>query len=165
MVYGRSVTFVLQNLRGKTNPDFDEWYKRKQEVMKQDPFLKSFVELRNLIEKRGQLLSSGSAQLHRFDPSLMAEVRKTKPANAVGFFIGDRLGGSGWEIKSPDGTESVVYIDLPDNVFSGDILLQVDTSSHLGNPISDVSSVNICRTYYSFLVSLVGEAKRTFCSR
>lgn len=47
-VYGRSVTFVLQNLRSVPGleEDFNKWYAPKQKLMKNDPLLRWFHDVR-----------------------------------------------------------------------------------------------------------------------
>lgn len=48
----RSVTFYLQkNMAGVKN--FDTWYQRHQILMKSDPAMKFFLELRNISQKQG----------------------------------------------------------------------------------------------------------------
>ena len=40
-----------------------------------------------------------------------------QPPGATSFFIGDELGGTGWEVPQPDGsTEKVLYFDLPEEI-------------------------------------------------
>lgn len=53
-VFGRSVTFVLQNLRHKA-PDFEAWYQPRQREMSEDPLLRYFSNARNMTLKRGMI--------------------------------------------------------------------------------------------------------------
>lgn len=50
----RQVTFVLQNNK-RLIPDFDKWYKGRQEILSEIPLMKWMVEARNRIEKQGDL--------------------------------------------------------------------------------------------------------------
>ena len=43
-----------------------------------------------------------------------------RPANAIAFFSGDRLGGSGWDIALPDGRVEKYYVVIPDHAPVGD---------------------------------------------
>lgn len=64
---GRSVTFVLQNLKS-IEPDFESWYKPYQEEMANDSLLKFFKELRNEIEKEGEhSLNERGIEVHNFE--------------------------------------------------------------------------------------------------
>lgn len=52
IVFGRSVTFCLhKDFHDK--PGFDVWYAKKQDLMRQDPLFKYFVEKRNYVLKEG----------------------------------------------------------------------------------------------------------------
>jgi hypothetical protein len=48
----RSITFSLQFVM-KEYPNFDEWYKRRQEVLRKSSLAKAFVEFRNHAQKTG----------------------------------------------------------------------------------------------------------------
>lgn len=48
----RSVTFILQKVYNKI-PEFENWYKEKQEILKNDEFAKKVLDLRNLNQKQG----------------------------------------------------------------------------------------------------------------
>jgi hypothetical protein len=52
IVWGRAVTNVLQNLRGKAE-GFDEWYEPWREEMATDPLLRFLYQQRSEILKRG----------------------------------------------------------------------------------------------------------------
>lgn len=54
IVFGRAVTFVLQNLRTIDEAAFDDWYEPYQSEMKADPLLRFFNRLRTDLEKEGR---------------------------------------------------------------------------------------------------------------
>ncbi|WDM60661.1 hypothetical protein K4A76_06905 [Pseudomonas sp. NEEL19] len=110
VVFGRSVTFVLQNLRGKVE-GFDEWYAPHQEAMSQDKVMRYFLELRNTILKVGELRTMVEATLNGSTEDLLKSA--TKPPGAKGMFVGDVYGGSGWYIPMSDGSIEKFYVDLP----------------------------------------------------
>ena len=112
VVFGRMVTFALQNLSSVV-PAFDAWYSAKQAEMKVDPLMRYFVELRNAIEKQAKMPTSTSVHIKSFSPVDM-EKFKPAPPGAIGFFIGDQMGGSGWEVKRPDGAIERYYVDIPE---------------------------------------------------
>ncbi|WP_350225416.1 hypothetical protein [Vibrio parahaemolyticus] len=115
IVFGRSVTFVLQNLRTAVGKErFDAWYEPHQESMKQDVVMKYFVKLRNELEKQGRLPVSTSARIHNFSSDMISQYKK--PPGTVGFFIGDQLGGSGFEVELPDGSKEKYYVEIPASV-------------------------------------------------
>jgi hypothetical protein len=89
--------------------------------------------------------------------------RMTPPPAAGAFFIGDPMGGSGWEVEMPDGSTQPFYVDLPDEM---DIELELHLpdppTEHLGQPITDTSVGNPSRLYIDYLRRLVNEAERHF---
>lgn len=115
IVFGRSVTFVLQNLRSVVGHiEFDRWYALKQNELKADTVMRYFVTLRNDLEKQGRLPVSTAAHLHHLTADLMNKY--PKPIGAKSFFIGDQLGGSGWEVELPDGTIEKFYVEIPASI-------------------------------------------------
>ncbi|AKR43620.1 hypothetical protein [Methylophilus sp. TWE2] len=114
LVFGRSVTFVIQNLRSVVE-DFDQWYNPIQEELRSDEVMKYFVELRNQILKQGRLqiaMEISSLSLSTNDLQKLG----TPPPGTKGFFIGDKFGGSGWTIELPDGSEAKYYVELPRSI-------------------------------------------------
>jgi hypothetical protein len=114
IVFGRSVTFVLQNLRSVV-PDFDRWYEPQQQALKDDPLMRYFVEARNELEKQGKLSIATSVQIKSFSTD---DIKKfgPPPFGATSFFIGDQLGGTGWDVALPDGTKEKYYVELSDSI-------------------------------------------------
>jgi hypothetical protein len=62
VVFGRMVTFALQNLRSVV-PEFDGWYQAKQEEMKSDPLMRYFYQLRTKIETQVGRHTSSSVHI------------------------------------------------------------------------------------------------------
>jgi hypothetical protein len=154
-IFGRSATLALQNLRGKV-PDFDGWYLPKQEAMRADPLMRYFVKLRNEIEKEAsdnQL--SARTHIKSFSDSDIARLGP-RPPNATSFFIGDNVGGSGWEVKLPDGEVEKFYVELPPDIGS--------TSVHLLDAPqgAEKSAAELVGSYIGKLEALVTEARQRF---
>ena len=95
ITFGRSVTLVVQNLRSVVI-DFDKWYQSFQDEMRDDELLNIFKEARNNLEKQGKLDTQTIVELRNFNTSMLNMYMTNKPENAKGFFIEDKLGGSGW---------------------------------------------------------------------
>jgi len=160
IVFGRSVTFVLQNLRSTVGKKrFDDWYEPQQELMKSDLVLKYFVKLRNDLEKQGKLPVSTSAHLKHFSTDILDKYQK--PPGTVGFFIGDQLGGSGFEIELLDGSKEKYYVELPSDAVSvtqhfHEIPVP-DDDELKGKTIEELSGY-----FISKLESLLNEAREEF---
>lgn len=115
IVFGRSVTFVLQNLRGLAGIDFDAWYDPHKAAMSADPLMRYFVQARNELEKQGKLSVGHSLHIKSFSGGDMARFGPP-PAGAVSFFMGDSAGGTGWEVRTADGTTEKYYVELPADI-------------------------------------------------
>ncbi len=111
---GRSVTFVLQNLQSKDlfGEDFRAWYDDQMKEMRLDPKAKWFVELRNRLEKQGTLGDS----FIRVSGAIVrtADLMRDAPAGAESRFVGDQLGRSGWHVRLPDGSKTIVFTASPE---------------------------------------------------
>ncbi len=160
VVFGRSVTFVIQNLKTPVGEEkFNNWYSPLQEEMKSDVLMKYFVTLRNEILKQGKLPISTSVTAN----ILTGDIAKfgTPPPGAKGFFIGDQTGGSGWEIELPDGTTEKYYVEIPQSIakvqqhFSE---LPVPDDDHLKMK----SIEDLCEYYLIKLESILDDARKTF---
>ncbi|MCF3593462.1 hypothetical protein LZG00_05565 [Rhodobacteraceae bacterium LMO-12] len=159
IVFGRSVTFVIQNLRGK-EPEFDEWYAVKQSEMKEDPAFKFFLEARNKLEKQGKLGVSSSCQIRALTPETMKNVEK-QPPWADGFVIGDRLGGTGWTKKLPNGDELTYYVDLPTEIGKVEQRF-MDFEGYLKDGLSEKTVDELSRHYVEKLAEILDSARSRF---
>ena len=160
IVFGRSVTFVLQNLKTPVGEDeFSAWYEPLQEEMKSDVLMKYFVKLRNEILKQGKLPVSTSMTAN-FSSSDMSKLG-TPPPGAKGFFMGDKTGGSGWIIELADGTEEHYYVNIPESM--------AKIQQHFSElPVPDDDDLKkesieeLCKYYLDKLEVLIDGAKKEF---
>jgi hypothetical protein len=77
--------------------------------------MRYFVDARNELEKQGKLSVATSAHLHSFSTGDIAKFGR-RPIGAKSFFIGDQLGGSGWEVELADGSKEKYYVELPTSI-------------------------------------------------
>ena len=156
VVFGRSVTFSLQNLRGKV-PDFEIWYSNIELRMRNDDLMVFFKDIRNEIIKQASVPIEMSVELKSFNNSFISEI--PRPINARSFFIGDQMGGSGWEIILPDGKVEKYYVDLPpDNVIINKFLKNAPSLE--GGRRAD--AVELVAEYLRRLEDIVKEARERF---
>jgi hypothetical protein len=161
-VFGRAVTFVLQNLRD-TEPAFDEWYAPHVAAMRGDELCRFFVELRNTIEKVGDLpVKVGTYVIRHFTGADMARLPPAPP-NAEGMFMGDPLGRAGWVVRQPDGSTENFYFDLPADIGGPtDLQFPDPPKSHAGQSLTTTKMRDICRLYLDYLENLVQSAEARF---
>src|SRR6267143_4125543 len=87
-VFGRSVTFILQNLRTTVGDEFDDWYAPYRKEMGTDDLMRFFVRLRNKFEKVGTPVE-GASYGFRGETELPTDAARwaPPPPGATGFFI------------------------------------------------------------------------------
>ena len=160
IVFGRSVTFVIQNLRSVFPDEFDTWYQAEQELLRQDPLARYFVEARNALEKQGKLSVGTSAFISSFSGT---DIRKfgPPPAGAKSFFIGDSLGGSGWEVELSEGNTEKYYVNLPASI--GTVTQHfTNLPAALDPSLRDAPIDELCQRYVDMLSQLVERAISRF---
>ncbi len=159
VVFGRAVTNVLQNLRSTLGDQFDEWYQPKVEEMSSDQVMKYFYKLRSEILKKGTVNTTVAMSLSGNPMALMQ--KSTAPPSAKSFFMGDNLGGCGWEVEIEPGVTEKYYVDVPDNIPG----LQMNIDIRLLDAPENLKEKNIQELsahYLKYLEGLVNEAKSTF---
>lgn len=161
VVFGRSVTFVIQNLKTPVGSEsFEQWYRPHREKMQADPLMKYFVTLRNEILKQGRLPIGTSASIENFSSSDISRLG-TPPPGASSFFIGDHLGGSGWIIELPDGTTEKYYVQIP--------VSMAKVQQHFTElPVPETDDLKrkpveeLCEYYLAELEKVIDDARRVF---
>ena len=161
VVFGRAVTNVLQNLR-KTEPEFDDWYAKYQREMQSDPLMRFFYEMRSQILKEGRTDVLSFAQIRNL--KLPEDLTRfgPPPPNARRFFIGDKDGGSGWEIQLPDGSIEKYYVELPSDIGTSSLVFSSPPEQHLGQTLEDNSIGTCSALYVAYLEDLVRSAVEKF---
>lgn len=156
---GRSVTFILQNLKSHVDKNaFEEWYLPWRTKMSNDEILRTFKDLRNEIEKQGKLNTSLTAHIEHFNSNDIQPLLKNPPPFSKSFFIGDQIGGSGWEIDYGNGITEKLYIVLPQ-----DIKMVIDFEIiDLTSLDNDMSTIDMLEYYYDYLHAIYIDARKTF---
>lgn len=164
VVFGRATTIALQNLR-HLEDGFDLWYAPLAAAMAHDSLMVYFNRLRNSILKEGGAQLSTSLHIDYLNTSDLAPLIQNPPPGAKSFFIGDNVGGSGWEIELTDGSTEKYYVQLPESVrMSAQLNLPDPPTEHHGQKLKDTSLENLARLYVGFLADLIKEAKSKFGS-
>ena len=162
IVFGRAITNVIQNLRKTEGQKFDDWYQPKVDEMRNDEISKYFYKLRSEILKEGTL-NVHSSMAFSGNPGLLMQ-KFQPPPGAKGFFLGDRIGGCGWEVEIEEGYIEKFYVDIPDNIPGIDLNISLHFSSAPEN-LKDKTIIQMASDYLSFLDNLVDEAKNQFLKR
>jgi hypothetical protein len=152
---------TIQTMKN-TDPAFASWWEPYQVRMKTDPLMQFFNKTRTEVLHEGELATSNYTVIGAEGPvdmgAVMQELSRHAPPNTVATFLGDQLGGDGWEVRMPDGSIEKVYFLLPGNVDITSGLQLVDPpDQHDGEPITDTSIANLGRLYIAALTKTVDE--------
>jgi len=162
-VFGRSVPLVLENMRSVDRPGFNQWYERYEAEMASDPVMSYFTGLRNEILKEGPPAPTASAYIEHLDGADIARLTDSPPPGAKGFFIGDSLGGSGWEIEMPDSKTAKFYVQIPPSIrVKTSLHLPDPPNEHRGKTLADTSIESLAGLYLAYLEKLVADAEDHF---
>lgn len=163
VVFGRAVTNVLQNLRSVVGEDFDAWYEPIQKNMQKDKLLRFFYKMRSEVLKTGSLGEMGHTHRIRLNYDDLKPLLQHPPPGAKGFFMGDSLGGSGWRVELPDGTEERYYVALPAEVsLTTEFTFANPPRHHQRKRLDDTSAQALATHYVAFVRRLVREATERF---
>ncbi|WP_431798908.1 hypothetical protein [Halobacillus andaensis] len=157
-INGRSVTFIIQNLRN-IEEDFDEWYDEIQHEMKSSELCVFFKDLRNEIEKQGKVKrASNSVFIQHFSTDILNRLPRPENVKIISFFMGDELGGSGWEIELPDGRKDKFYLDLPNSIITVNRYFSNPPKNHLGLNLEGKTIEEVSEIYFDYLSEVVSKA-------
>ncbi len=164
IVFGRAVTNVLQKLKTPLGTAFDDWYLSVQQRMRDDELMKYFYKLRSEILKEGSIGPlSTHTHIGSLGPADMQLLQEGAPPGAKAFFMGDRLGGDGWEVELADGTKETYYVTLPGEIDATTSLHFKDApTEHQGEQIEDTSIGALAARYIAYIRQLVSEASKRF---
>jgi len=128
--------------------------------MKADPLMRYFVVARNELEKQGKLSVATSVHIKAL-PTEDSQKFGRPPAGAKSFFIGDHLGGTGWEVELADGKTEKYYVDLPPSI--GEVTQQFSNFPDAEAPeLAHRSVEDLCTQYIAKLEDLVRLARAHF---
>jgi glutaminyl-tRNA synthetase len=158
VVFGRAVTFALQNMRGHVD-GFDEWWETKQSEMKSSPLLIAFKDLRTSIEKEA-VSDVGTRTFVNFDEEFWKRASPAPP-NAIGgpqYEAGSAY--AWWNVPSQDGTTERYYFLVPESLHS-------ITSIILTFPdgLSQQPADELVKKYLHCMSEIVNEARRRFIDK
>jgi hypothetical protein len=112
VVFGAHVRRVLESLPSDGG-EFDKWYKPIRKEFKASVLMKLFEQLLAEIRKREAAGVDSKARVVGFNyPADVPKLGK-RPANARELFMGDDLGGVGWEVELMPGVIEKYYAILP----------------------------------------------------
>ncbi|MDQ1736537.1 MAG: hypothetical protein QOH56_2788 [Pseudonocardiales bacterium] len=148
---GRSVTFVLQNLRGRAE-GFEDWYTPITAELAVSAVAKWAKNLRNDIEKRGDTGALMTTLHIKYLDSRM--IQQSAPSGTTQTVLGDEWGRNYWVVRLADGTDEKIYFALAPEVGVASVVLN---SAPNGRAVDDLLA-----EYISMLEAIVSSAEQQF---
>jgi hypothetical protein len=115
-----------------------EWFKKINERLSKSEVSEWVRKTRDRMLKEADLSISSGMHIESFSSDQIP----TPPPNAVSFFLGDEIGGSGWFVLHPDGSESKYYIDVSQTFPESNITSWLTTTDmpgeYFGEPIEKI---------------------------
>jgi hypothetical protein len=161
IVWARNVTQSLHQIRTFKRDQYNEWYEPFHAELEADAGFLYVYDLRNQVLKEAFL---GPTVHQMFIHHLNTNDLPTQnpPPNATGFFVGDKFGGSGWNIVLPDGETEKVYVELPSAVEVDFEVRFVAPTTGKGRPPPDEPINDLLIRYVAYLKKMVEAAYSEF---
>jgi len=164
IMLGRTVTFVIQNLRTVSDRDeFDAWYQPLQDEMMADPLMQYFKKARNAIEKEGAMAELEHAGTvfgpQTIGPEQLGPLWERAPRGTTSISFGGPSGGAFYVVELADGTIEHVFFDIPDT-FGSVTFLAHFADAPAG--YEDQTVAQLCSTYVEKLSVLVDLAHQRY---
>lgn len=157
VVYGRSVTLTLQNLRGKV-AGFDEWYAGAQARISADPLARFFRDARNEVLKEGKDGLVIRITPFHVDESNVGDIGP-KPIGASHWEI--TPAGCAWVFALPDGRERREAVDIPPT-WGNARQVFASMPADVSDDIRDLSAPDLVAMYLDLLEGVLCEAFERF---
>jgi hypothetical protein len=150
IVFGNAVRTVLETLPSDGG-EFDQWYKPIRKEFKSSLVMKLFTQLLAEIRKREASHIGKGARVVGFNyPADVPKLGK-RPAHARELFMGDEIGGIGWEVEVLPGTVEKYYAILPAGYGTVDEFLSFTAVAQTSR---DPASLDATRMAEQFITTL-----------
>ena len=124
--------------------------------------MKFFYQLRSEILKQGEAGVSGRLHIKRFNLGTDMSKFGKPPANARSFFMGDSVGGTGWEVEVSPGVIEKYYVDLPSEIGTAGLFFRDAPGVTSPTDPAQGDVVSLCNEYISTLRKIVQSAEERF---
>lgn len=168
LIWSRILINETENLKSCDRKKFEGWYAQyRRELFGDgshgpDPLLDYFIQARNQLEHQGIIKVGWSINIHHLN--IPGDLLKYGPAppGARGFFLGDQLGGIGWLVDLPNGSQAKYYVNLPKEFVESSLLPHNPLLTHLMNNVQNTSVESLAEYYVRYIEEMVTSAGREF---
>ena len=159
IIFGNAVRKVLEELPSDSG-DFDKWYKPIRREFKTSVLIKLFSQLLTEIRKREAEGFGSKARVVGFNyPADVPKLGK-RPTHAREFFMGDDLGGIGWEVELQPGVIEKYYAILPAAYGTVEEFLSFTAVVQTAKDPRPIDAVKVCEQYIQTLEKVLRGAEQ-----
>jgi hypothetical protein len=159
IVFGAAVRKVLEALPSDGG-EFDKWYKPIRKEFRSSVLMKLFGELLAEIRKRDAAGVDSKARVVGFNyPADVPKLGK-RPANARELFMGDELGGVGWEVELMPGVVERYYAILPAAYGTVEEFLSFTAVAQTSQDPRALDAVKVCEQFITTLEKVLRGAEQ-----
>jgi hypothetical protein len=159
IVFGAAVRKVLETLPSDGG-EFDKWYKPIRKEFRNSMLMKLFGELLVEIRKRDAAGVDSKARVVGFNyPADVPKLGK-RPANARELFMGDELGGVGWEVELMPGVVEKYYAILPAAYGTVEEFLSFTAVAQTSKDPRALDAVKVCEQFITTLEKVLRGAEQ-----
>lgn len=158
VVFGAAVRKVLEGLP-PDGGEFDKWYKPIRREFKSSVLMKLFGELLDEVRKRDAAGVDSKARVVGFNyPADVPKLGK-RPAHARELFMGDELGGVGWEVEMMPGVIEKYYAILPAAYGTVEEFLSFTAVVQTAKDPRPIDAVKVCEQFITTLEKVLRGAE------
>jgi hypothetical protein len=150
VMFGAMVHASFEELRD-ASPEGREWYKSIRKKIADSVVTRLFRELHDEFRKRDAAGVSSQARLKTFNYPQDLDKLGKRPPRATELFMGDEIGGTGWEVELAPGRRGKYYVVLPAEYGSVDGFLSNTPIVQTSRDPRPVDIVDTCDRYVSLL--------------
>ncbi len=160
VVFGGHVRKALEDLP-PDGGEFDRFMKPKSREFRKSPVARLFEELSREIRKREAQGLDTRARVVGFNYPADVPKLGPRPAHSRELFMGDELGGVGWEVEVLPGVVEKYYAILPAAYGSVDEFLSFTAVVQTSRDPRPIDVVKVCEQYILALEQILRGAART----
>jgi hypothetical protein len=161
VMFGNFVGTSFEELRD-TGPAGADWYKSIRKKIADSPVTRLFRELHAEFRKRDAAGVSSQARLRTFNYPADLDKLGKRPPRATELFMGDEIGGTGWEVELAPERRGRFYVVLPAEYGTVDVFLSGTPIVQTSRDPRPIDIVDTCDRYVSLLDDTLRGAELQF---
>ena len=161
VMFGNLVGTSFEELRD-AGPAGSDWYKSIRKKIAESPVTRLFRELHAEFRKRDAAGVSSQARLRTFNYPADLDKLGKRPPRATELFMGDEIGGTGWEVVLSAERRGRFYVVLPAEYGTVDVFLSGTAIVQTSRDPRPIDIVDTCDRYVSLLDDTLRGAELLF---